>query len=146
MVPDIVILKSGKMTKISTDVYWRQHFTLSFCRKWLKIGWKERKSSFRQELMNQWTPGYCCNFLLKIIKEKHIFEQDEGGLSQIIYLTPLWVIFTPSVTFEPLCTFMYHFMQNIRKKIWLSLLGHFEKLSKQSILGPFWANDIFREK
>ena len=35
--------------------------------------------------MNQWTPG---NFLPKIIKEKHIFEQDEGGLSQIIYLTP----------------------------------------------------------
>ena len=48
--------------------------------------------------------GYCCNFLPKIIKEKHIFEQDEGGLSQIIYLTPLWVIFVPSVTFEPLCT------------------------------------------
>ena len=35
---------------------------------------------------------------------KHIFEQDEGGLSHIIYLTPLWVIFVPSVTFEPLCT------------------------------------------
>ena len=55
----------------------------------------------KQELINQWTPGYCCNFLPKIIKEKHIFEQDEGGLSQIIYLTPLWVIFIPSVTFEP---------------------------------------------
>ena len=27
--------------------------------------------------MNQWTPGYCCNFSPKIIKEKHIFEQDE---------------------------------------------------------------------
>ena len=50
----------------------------------------------------------------KIIKEKHIFEQDEGGLSQINYLTPLWVIFIPSVTFDPLCT--PNFMQNIRKK------------------------------
>ena len=29
------------------------------------------------------------------------FEQNEGGLSQIIYLTPLSVIFIPSVTFEP---------------------------------------------
>ena len=59
--------------------------------------------------------NYCCNFLQKIIKEKHIFEQDEGGLSQIIYLTPLLlVIFIPSVTFEPLCTL--NFMQNIRKK------------------------------
>ena len=56
----------------------------------------------KQELMNQWTPGYCYNFLPKIIKEKHIFEQDEGGFFQIIYLTPLWVIFLPSVTFEPL--------------------------------------------
>ena len=64
--------------------------------------------------MNQWTPGYCCNFLPNIIKEKHIFEQDEGGLSQIIYLTPLLVIFIPSVIFEPLCTL--NFMQNIRKK------------------------------
>ena len=36
---------------------------------------------------------YYCNLMPKIIKEKHIFEQDEGGLSQIIYLTPLWVIF-----------------------------------------------------
>ena len=27
--------------------------------------------------MIQWTPGYCCNFLPKIIKDKHIFEQDE---------------------------------------------------------------------
>ena len=43
-------------------------------------------------------------FCQKKIKEKHIFEQDEEGLSQIIYLTPLWVIFTLSVTFEPLCT------------------------------------------
>ena len=67
----------------------------------------------KQELMNQWTPSYCCNFLPKIIKEKHIFEQDEGGLSQIIYLTPLWIIFIPSVTFEPLCTL--NFMQNIIK-------------------------------
>ena len=68
--------------------------------------------------MNQWTPGYCYNFQPKIIKEKHIyiyiFEQDEGGLSQIIYLTPLWVIFIPSVTFEPLV--YVPFMQNIRKK------------------------------
>ena len=38
----------------------------------------------KQELMNQWIPGYCCNFLPKIINEKHIFEQAEGGLSQII--------------------------------------------------------------
>ena len=37
-------------------------------------------------------------------RKTYIFEQDEGGLSQIIYLTPLWVIFIPSVTFEPLCT------------------------------------------
>ena len=66
--------------------------------------------------MNQWTPGYCivATFCQKIIKEKHIFEQDEGGLSQIIHLTPLWVIFIPSVTFKPLCTLT--FMQNIRKK------------------------------
>ena len=69
----------------------------------------------KQELMNQWTHGYCCNFLPKIIKEKHIFEQDEGGLSQIIYLTTLWVIFMLSVTFEPLCTL--NFMQNIRKNM-----------------------------
>ena len=68
----------------------------------------------KQELMNQWTPGYCCNFLPKIIKE-NIFEQDEGGLSQIIYLTPRWVIFIPSVTFEPLCTL--NFMQYIRKNM-----------------------------
>ena len=53
--------------------------------------------------MNQWTPGYCCNFRTKIIKEKNILEQDEGELSQIIYLNPLWVIFIPSVTFEPVC-------------------------------------------
>ena len=65
--------------------------------------------------MNQWTPNYFCNFLPKIIKEKHIFEQDEGGLSQIIYLTLLWVIFITSVTFEPLCTL--NFMQNIRKNM-----------------------------
>ena len=38
----------------------------------------------QQELMNQWTTAYCCNFPPKVIKEKHIFEQDEGGLSQII--------------------------------------------------------------
>ena len=63
-------------------------------------------------------------------QRKHIFEQDEGGLSQIIYLTPLWVIFIPSVTFEPLCTL--NFMQNIRKNRTFTL-GHFEKLSKQSI-------------
>ena len=55
----------------------------------------------------------------KIIKEKHIFEQDEGGLSQIIYLTPLWVIFIPSVTFEPLCTL--NFMQNISKNMTFTL-------------------------
>ena len=52
-----------------------------------------------------------------------------------IYLTPRWAIFIPSVTFEPLCTL--NFMQIIRKKIILSLLGHFKKLSKQSILGHF---------
>ena len=74
--------------------------------------------------MNQWTPGYCCNFLPKIIKEKHIFEQDEGGLSQIIYLTPLWVIFIPSVTFEPLCTL--NFIQNIRKTNG-TILGNYQK-------------------
>ena len=65
--------------------------------------------------MNQWTPVYCFNILPKIIKEKHIFEQDEGGLPQIIYLTPLWVIFIPPVTCEPLCTLNY--MQNIRKNM-----------------------------
>ena len=27
----------------------------------------------KQELMNKWTPGYCCNFLPKIIEEKHIY-------------------------------------------------------------------------
>ena len=74
---------------------------------------KHKVHQKKQELMNQWTSGYCCNFLPKIIKEKHIFEQD-GGLSQIICLTPLWVIFIPSVTFEPLCTL--NFMQNIRTK------------------------------
>ena len=90
---------------------------------------KYKQRPLKQELMNKWTPGYCCNFLPKIMKEKHIFEQDEGGLFQIIHLTPLWVIFIPSVNFEPLCTF--NFTQNIRKKIRLSLL------SKQSILGHF---------
>ena len=47
-------------------------------------------------------------------RKTYIFEQDEGGLSKIIYLTTLWVILIPSVTFEPLCTLK--FMQNIRKK------------------------------
>ena len=70
--------------------------------------------SSKQELMNQWTPGYCCNFLPKHNQRKHLFEQDEGGLTQIIYLTSLWVIFIPSVTFEPLCTL--NFMQNISEK------------------------------
>ena len=50
------------------------------------------------------------------------------------FITPLWVIFIPSVTFEPLCTL--NFMQNIRKNKTFTL-GHFEKLSKQSILGHF---------
>ena len=74
----------------------------------MSVPWIENRESKltekidKQELMNQWTPGYCCNFLPKIIKEQHILEQDEGGLSQIIYLTPLWVIFIQSVTFEPL--------------------------------------------
>ena len=35
-------------------------------------------------------------------QRKHIFEQDEGG-----YLTTLWVICIPFVTFEPLCTLIF---------------------------------------
>ena len=49
-----------------------------------------------------------CNNQRKTYIYIYIFEQDEGGLTQINYLTPLWVIFIPSVTFEPLCTLKIH--------------------------------------
>ena len=53
-----------------------------------------------------------------------------------IYLTPLCVIFIPSVTFEPLC--ILNFMQNIRKKYDF----HFQAILKNyrnSPFRPFWA-------
>ena len=37
-------------------------------------------------------------------QRKTLFEQDEGGLSQIIF-NPSLGIFIPSVTFEPLCMY-----------------------------------------
>ena len=69
--------------------------------------------------MNQWTPGYCCNFLPKIIKEKHIFEQDEGALSQIIYLTPPKI---HRISFKTCCTsfpvsLAKHTLSDVRKEI-----------------------------
>ena len=48
-------------------------------------------------------------------------------------LTPLWVIFIPSVTFEPLCTL--NFIRNIRKNMTFTFkqfLGHFVSFFEQT--------------